>query len=665
MSQAYIRLAKGLKNQQSILIPKSENIFEQVKKNPKVDLYSSLFNYNQSHFDTFQKTKSVAGISGLTTNQLFFDFDSKSDIQLARTDSVELCNRLIESGIPDNKIRVYFSGSKGFHISVVTDQQFSRQEFINIVFNLASDLKTFDTRINDEARVLRVPLTRHHVTGLHKIPLSMEELATASIDEIKTFASDVSQYDAKDLLDDNFIVTPSAVILELKDKTFKKLAAEITTEDIKGFNTDDIDLSLCPKWLDPARFCLQEGFFWGSEHVAKGERNTAFLILAATYKNQGFSADHSLNLLLATAEKQAQRTNEAAYSEDQLRKEIIAAVFSPSWKGGIFGKDEELLVITRQRFGLDDEDDLTTSVEDIEQVGDGFKSFAKNLSRNRIFTGLQSLDDNLVLTAGMLVTVVAAPGAGKTAIANMFAETISKGNEDTLYFSLDLFRNLLFNRLLQRYVNYDMEKILEQFESGNVDEELMSAYTEVVNNYSNVGFRFKSTSIEDIDNEIKASTKQKGRSPKLVIVDYLDKVKSPYQDPTQSSAYVASQLSDMAKKYNCLVLLLAQPSKFGSSGPEAEFKSYRSIKGSSGIENDSRVILGLYRAGYNSADSSRDLYSSITILKNNAGRLARLDYGWNGLMGTLTELTAEQRRDLKRLREELEETTQSKKDYDI
>jgi hypothetical protein len=110
-------------------------------------------------------------------------------------------------------------------------------------------------------------------------------------------------------------------------------------------------------------------------------------------------------------------------------------------------------------------------------------------------------------------------------------------------------------------------------------------------------------------------------------------------------------------------LLLAQPSKFGSSGPEQEFKSYRSLKGSSSIESDSRVILGIHRPGYSPSDQINDNYSSITILKNNTGSLGRLDYHWDGLAGTFTELNVDQRRDLKRLRDELE--SKSSKEYDI
>lgn len=650
----YVRLARGLENQVSEMVPVNEDIYKIVRTRPTQDFYQSLFKYNEEHFQQFKKTRSVAGTTDLRTNKILFDFDSASNIDLARKDALVTIDRLNKAGIPTEKIKLFFSGNKGFGVEVVTNQALTRQEFVNLVFGLAGDLVTFDTRINDCNRIIRVPLTRHQTSKLYKIPLVFEELKNWSIDEIKAEAKDITGYQTEDLKDDNYTVELTPGLIELKNTLYKKVESTLKIEPPSA-DFEDVDFTKAPSWMSPERFALQEGCFYGSNSVETGERNTAFLILAATYKHQGFSADHALGLLMATAEKQAVRTGEDPYTDSQMQREIISTVYNTSWRGGLFPKDEPLLIKTRQRFNLEDDDlDTETSVINIANVGEGFKDFAKNMKQNRILTGLKSLDENLVLTAGMLCTVVSAPGGGKTALANFISETTSTGGENVLYFSLDLYKNILFGRLLQRHTRLDFKSILEQFESGDVADDVISAYSQVVESYSNVGFSFKSSSIDDIEQEIKQNIQMKGKAPKVVIVDYLDKVKSPYSDPTQSSAHVAGRLSDIAKKYDCLVLLMAQPSKFGSSGPEQEFKSYRSLKGSSSIESDSRVVLGIHRPGYLPSDQSRDLYSCITILKNNIGPLMRLDYGWDGVSGMFTELSSEQRRSLKSLRQELE-----------
>lgn len=649
MRMDYLALAEGLSSRQ--LIPASDNVLNIVKKNPKQDFYTSLYTYHDRHLEQFKKTKTLSGITDVKTKRIFFDFDDSKCVDNAQKDTIEVYNRLIKSGVPEQNIQLFFSGQKGFHVNVHLTDSLTRQEFVNIVFGLASDLKTFDVRINDEARIIRSPFSMHQSSGLYKIPIHFEELEKLSIPVFKEFAKDLSAYDLDDYQETEPVVLPDSLNV-LKSKLFKKVSAVELTE-IKGFDTDDINFSDCPKWMAPERYALQEGFFYGSESVKQGERNIGFMVLAATYRAQGFSPEHALALLQITAEKQALRTGENPYTTEQLQREIINAVFSPNWKGGIYSSDEPILQLTRKRFNLE-EKVFDKNIETIVDVANGFKSFAKDMQKNRVMTGLPSLDKKLVLTTGMVCTVVSAPGGGKTALANLCGETTSNSNENVLYFSLDLYKNLLFGRMVQRHIPYDIQKILSQFENNEVDDELLEAYSHVLKDYTNVGFSFKTSSIDDIEAEIKINTELKGKTPKLIIVDYLDKVRSPYTDPTQSSAYVVGRLSDIAKKYSTLVLLLAQPSKFGSSGPEQEFKSYRSLKGSSSIESDSRVVLGIHRPGYSPSDQSRDLYSSITILKNNTGSLGQLDYAWNGQAGTFTELNIDQRRALKSLRDELE-----------
>lgn len=661
-TEKYYRLASGLKNQKSELVPITENIYKKIQLGTKQDYYLSLFQYNPEHYKEFQKTKSVAGIQDLTTQRLVWDFDSHSDIELARQDAIVLYDRLIEAKVPPEKIRVWFSGNKGFGIDLELSDRLTRQEFVNIVFGLAGDLKTFDTRINDYARVVRLPLTRHHESGLYKVPLYDADIKSLTVEEIKTIAEDISGFNIEDLDPELYRFTLPKRLIELKNTEFKKITQTVERPELT-FDVDALDRSSCPDWMPLERFALQEGFFYGSESVVQGERNDAFLILAATYKNQGFSREHALGLLMATAERQAERTGEGCYTEEQINREILNAVYSSSWRGGIFSSDHPLLIKTRQRFNIDEEI-IENEVENISNVGEGFVSFAKNISQNRIKLGLSSFDDNIVMTVGQLVTVVAPPGAGKTALSNKFAETVSLENEDVLYFSLDLYKNLLFGRMLQRYISYDIKDIFEKYENGDVDKDLADAYASVLENYSNVNFCFKSCSIDDIEYKIQNTIKSRGKIPRLVIVDYLDKVRSMYTDTTQSSAYVAGRLSDIAKKYNTLVLLLAQPSKMGSSGPEQEFKSYRAIKGSSAIESDSRLILGLSRPGYNPANPETDIYSTISILKNNTGPTMRLDYKWDGLTGSFDELTIDEKRNLKKLRDELEKQRKGV-EYDI
>lgn len=650
----YIRLAHGLANQHSTLIPTTENIYDIIKKNPNKDLYVSLYKYRDQHFKEFEKTHSVKGITDVTTSRLFFDFDNGIDIELARKDALLICARLIENGIEEDYIRVYFSGNKGFHVDVLIDQELSRQEFVNVVFGLAGDLKTFDTRINDEPRIIRAPLSQHPKSKLHKIPLNITELASMPMDDIRTHAKQISGYKAEDVNDELFVFPMPEKLNVLKSKAFKKVG-KVELGEIKGFNLKDIDFTKAPKWMAKERYALQEGFFYGSESTDKGERNTAFMIMAATYKNQGFSADHTLNLLNTMAEKQAKRTGEAPYTENQLYSEIISTVFSPSWGGGIYGQDEELLEITRQRFNLLDNGVEKPNLVKISDVASRFKQFARTFEQNRIMTGIKQIDDNIILTTGMMVGLLGSPGVGKTTLSNAFIEHLSSNETDVIYMSLDMYDNLLYTRLLQKYSGYDMKKILDMYKDDAPDETLLNAYSQVVENYSNVQFNFRSgPTVEDIEKDVIDYKTHSGKQPKLLVIDYLEKVRGPFSDATANSAYVASRLSDIAKNHDICVLLLLQPQK-SAGDPREELLSMRKVKGASVIEQDCRVIMTMWRPGYDPKDSSDDKYMSIAVVKNNMGGLSQLDLGWNGLQGTFHELDKEQRIELKQLRKRLEE----------
>lgn len=657
----YIRFSTGFNENQ--LLPVNTDFYKLVQKMSKKGYYTSIYNYNSKHLEEFKKTHSVAGITDVKTNRLVFDFDSATDIELARKDAVELTKRLIESGVPEDKIRVYFSGNKGFHVDLVTNKELSRQEFVNITFRLAEGLKTFDTRINDEQRIFRLPLTRHPKTGLYKIPIGVSDLVTLNSEEIMADAKSLDGFEGVEnqLKDDDYTIEMPEILAEYSTQEYKKVTASTDIEtniDIGNFDISTIDFTKCPKWMAPERYALQEGFFYGSESVTRGERNTAFMILAATYKNQGFSAEHALGLLETTAEKQARRTAESPRTSEDLRKEVVNVVYSPTWRGGIYARDEELLELTRKRFNIQSEVSHLDLVG-IDNVGLDFKEFARHIDRNTVKTGLKSLDDRVLITSGMMVSLLAAPGAGKTSFANMFVEYLSGQKENTIYFSLDMYKNLLFSRFLQRHSGYDMRKILDMFKNDDPDSVLQDAYARVVESYANVYFNFKSgPTVEEIEREIISYQQEKGQEAKLIVIDYLEKIRGPFSDSTANSAYVASRLADIAKKYHTTVLLLVQPQK-AAGDPRDELTSYRKIKGASVIEQDSRVILTLSRPGYDPKNVDMDKFATISVVKNNMGGLCQLDYGWNGVSGQLTELDSGQRRELKELRDQIQQAKDS------
>lgn len=681
------------------LYPKNIDIDELIDINGSdYDYYESIYNYKQEHYDNFinglkkaceytgvkfnsddllntsskvrmalkkaaekgdekaEKIKalfSVAGTTEINTNKLVFDFDS-TDMELSRRDTIEVCSRLISSGIPRDALQISFSGNKGFSVEVETDLELNRKEFENIVNNFSKDLKTFDTSVKDQQRLFRIPLTKHDGSGLYKIPLALEELTTTESSKIRNLASNENFEKNKnefiDIINSWVGVRNPESIVNLKALTLEKVKkVEVTFED-------RLELSRKPKWLSSTKFALQEGFFKG------GSRNTAFMILAATYRSEGFPKEIAWRMLKGVAELQAKRNKSDEYSEDKLWKEIISVVYGDNWRGGTYSESEtDLLKQTAEMFNLNDEIKENRIVK-IEDVNTRFKDFAKNIDKNTIKTGIPTIDENVLITTGMTVGVLGAPSAGKSTLANGFVRNLSLNDENVMYESLDMSDNLLYTRFLQQYCRYDMRKILHMVQHDEVDKKLSDAFEQVKNDYKNVGFSFRSgTTVEDIENDIKARQDLTGKKLRLVVVDYLEKVRGPYSDDTANTGYVASRLADLAREYDLCMTLLLQPQK-SAGDPREPLLSMRKVKGASKIEQDCRVIMTMWRPGFNPKDMSDDRYASIAVVKNNMGTLGQFDFNWDGLSGRIRDLTNDEKYCLDELLQRIEEEKKAEND---
>ena len=164
-----------------------------------------------------------------------------------------------------------------------------------------------------------------------------------------------------------------------------------------------------PPWLSKWKYALQQGFF------EEGSRNASFMVLASTYRNQGFQKEVALFMLKAVAEIQAQRNNCEIYPEKQLQSEIIDVVYSKGWGKGQYTDDCGLAIETNKKLqGLGyDVSEKNHNLLSIEEVKDRFVGYAETFSESRVKIGIKELDDKLVITAGMLVSVLGAPGGGK------------------------------------------------------------------------------------------------------------------------------------------------------------------------------------------------------------------------------------------------------------
>lgn len=146
---------------------------------------------------------------------LYFDLDYDADPTVAQKEAVKLVEFFTEElDIQPQDIRIYFSGSKGFHIIIDeralgveprTDLHkvykhiagYVRYRLGDVVkkedengkeVDYTEPLKAVDLVVYTVKRMLRLPYSRHQKTGLYKTELTLEDLKGLSLEEIKNRA---------------------------------------------------------------------------------------------------------------------------------------------------------------------------------------------------------------------------------------------------------------------------------------------------------------------------------------------------------------------------------------------------------------------------------------------------------------------------------------------
>lgn len=639
----YKVISRGLTERK--IVPLTYDINAFIAKDPDSDYYESIYQYDEIHKKKFDETGSLAGITGLTTKKLVFDFDSSKDIEYARKDTVELVSRLAHEGLATDAILISMSGAKGFHVEVNTTEEFTRKQFENTVKNLAEGLGTFDSKIVDENRIFRIALTKHPKTKAYKIPLTLEQLTSMPTDAIQSMAKNIDD-NTWSSFEELLNSSSTEVDLPASIKSYKNLSEkEKKLVDENLSLNDKPNMHNKPKHLSAARYALQQGFF------EAGERHEAYMILAATYRALGYDKEIAYNMLKATNRLQAKRTGQEAFSTDEMWLSVIGSVYAPTWKGATYSdRENPTLQKVIQKYNLQTETAKETKISMIDDVSNRFTSFAENIDKNRVLTGIPYIDEDVVLTTGMLVGWLGAPSSGKTShVLNIVEHNAMNGNH-CFFGSHDMYDSLLYTRLLQKYANYDMLTILDMMKKRNPTKELRHAFETVKNNFANVGFNFQSgPTVEDIGRSIDEYQDKKGEKLRLVVIDYLEKITGQYSDATANSGYNAARLADLAKDKEVCLILLLQPQK-SAGDPSDPLLTYRKIKGASVIEQDARVIFTNWRPGFDpNNDNKDDKFATIAVVKNNMGPVGKYEFAWDGISGRIREMSVDEIEDQKRV----------------
>lgn len=643
MSSHYVRFAKGL-NTRGVLI-KPEEVENHIENDK--DCYLSTYYYNEEQYKRFKETNTIAGIKDVKTSKLWFDLDNAENPDNARLDAIEIVSRLNKYGIKDEQIEVYFSGGKGYEVTVQLNRELTPDQAKSIAINkFGKGLETLDETLYDSSQLLRIPYTKHQKSGLYKIPITIKVLKTSSTDDIKIMAKSLNSAPE---MPETFVATPSSEFFTVKVESVKKETTKVESK---------LDFKDKPRHWKDYKWAIAQG------HFESGERHHAILVLAATCRGLGYDREQAIALCQTAINKQAERTKTEPFDEADLIDNIIdKSVYSATWSGGQFSpQSDPWLMKYCGKMGIELDKKDKDSIIRISDIEDGFTEYVKNIDQNTVKTGIARLDKALPLTIGMNLGIVGAASSGKSSIALEILKNTSNNGVISVFASLDMHRNRMFEKLLYKVSGLAREDLYAKIDRGEAGDIIAKVKAE----YGNVWFYDRSSpTVDDIRKYILDVQEQTGQKVKLVMIDYFERVTGDRTEDTAASKEIAGKLQDLINDLDVCLITFVQPNKMAlNGGPDQPIKNYTAIKGSSFLYQSFRSIVSIWRPFFTPETKLDDRFMQMAILKNDLGELELFNFGWEGKRGRIFELTIEQEEELKQLLKDKERSKNVEDDDD-
>jgi predicted ATP-dependent serine protease len=176
-----------------------------------------------------------------------------------------------------------------------------------------------------------------------------------------------------------------------------------------------------------------------------------------------------------------------------------------------------------------------------------------------VWKSLNSTEVNVKFRRGQVCMVAAAPNAGKSMFALVYA---IKANIPTLFFSADTDTATVMIRTAAHLSGHSQLTVETNLQKNT------RHYQEYLSKMQNIQWVFDSSpSLDDIEMEIKAYIELYGIAPELIVIDNLMNVAAETDNEWAGLRAIMMELHDMARKTEACVLVLhhvSEQSEYGS-----------------------------------------------------------------------------------------------------
>ena len=251
------------------------------------------------------------------------------------------------------------------------------------------------------------------------------------------------------------------------------------------------------------------------------------------------------------------------------------------------------------------EEEPALEIKTGEEMLADFLQTVANRDFEPIPTGISDLDHALAggFMRKTLVMLGAAPGMGKTAVAQWIFENMAEHGQDVLYINLEMAREQLLARSLSR-IAYKLYRedlsaldVLRGYQWNDKQKETIENAARVYREKIAPRFVYNPEGITNAIDKIlmvmDAETlhiKEQGRPAPIICIDYLQLIDTKERDAVEGMKNAIFKLKDYAKKNDTVVFLIMANNRASNKEGVAELESGRDT---SAIEYTCDVMLGL------------------------------------------------------------------------
>ena len=326
-------------------------------------------------------------------------------------------------------------------------------------------------------------------------------------------------------------------------------------------------------------------------------------------------------------------TNDAHYLRKLAICRSIAYGVSEPTKLAFEGEAEQALEALAQlayKFQIGDQKSEPVAVSDLST------NFVENLTRlcDRkgqiigVGTGFIDLDR---LTGGLqksdLIIVAARPSMGKTSFAMNIAENVSIEDGKTVaVFSLEMSKEALLQRMLCSVARVEAGIDQQRPRTGWIDDEDWEKIVVAIERINNMNIYIDDSANvtpDEIRNKVRRLITS-GVNIGLIMIDYLQLMSLPgkngrsQENRVQEVSEISRKLKGVARDLDMPVLALSQLSRAVESR-QSKIPQLSDLRESGSIEQDSDVVMFLYRDDVYNPESERQNIADVIVAKHRNG----------------------------------------------